>query len=56
MNKQTRGILIVIGLLSIGASIYAYVRDEQLESLSGTVIGLSLIVLAIYEKRKNEKR
>ena len=55
MSKQIQGILILIGLVSIGASIYGYFRDGQLESLSGTLIGLSLIILAFYDKKNNNK-
>ena len=56
MSKQIQGILILIGLVSIGASIYGYFRDGQLESLSGTLIGLSLIILAFYDKKNNKKK
>ncbi|MBV6646419.1 MAG: hypothetical protein KI790_13270 [Cyclobacteriaceae bacterium] len=56
MNKQIKWTLIAIGSLTILATIYAYFTDkEEFNPLIGAVIGLSLIVLPLFDKNHNHE-
>ena len=56
MKKQTRYLLIVIGIASILAGIYQAVRTGVwLDALSGVFIGLALIGTVMIEQNKEDK-
>ena len=55
MNKQIKVTILVIGSITIIASIYAYFNNKGVEALSGVVIGLSLVVTAFLNKKTKGK-
>ena len=55
MNKQTKGIFIGIGIVTLGVSVLEYYRGETVAGLSAAVIGLSLLYLAFYNKKKEDQ-
>ena len=56
MKKQTRYLLIGIGIASILAGIYQAVRTGVwLDALSGVFIGLALIGTVMIEQNKEDK-
>jgi hypothetical protein len=55
MNKQTGYFIIGIGIASILAGVFgAICSGEFLDSISGVVIGASLIGTVIYERNKDD--
>jgi hypothetical protein len=55
MNKQTGYFIIGIGIASILAGVFGAIRSgEFLDSISGVVIGASLIGTVIYERNKDD--
>lgn len=56
MKKQTASLIIGIGIASIIAGVYsAYRTGEIMESLSGVMIGVTLIGTVIFERNKKDK-
>ena len=56
MKKQTGYLIIGFGIASILAGIYEGVRSQELmDSLSGVLIGVALIVTVIIERNKNSQ-
>lgn len=57
MNKQIKWTLVVIGSLTILATIYAYLTNKEgFNPLIGAVIGLSLIVLPFFATTSDDKK
>ena len=54
MKKQTKQAFIAIGTIASVASIFTYYIEPELLNLSGLLIGLSVIVLAFYDEKKND--
>ncbi|SMG36105.1 hypothetical protein SAMN05661096_02406 [Marivirga sericea] len=53
MDKKTRYLLILIGFLSVATGIYgAFKTGEIIDSFSGVIIGLSIVVIALIERNK----
>lgn len=53
MNKSTQYLIIGLGIASILFAVYGIIRgNEFIDSLSGIVIGASLIGTVIFQKNK----
>ncbi|UZO80082.1 hypothetical protein NBT05_14140 [Aquimarina sp. ERC-38] len=54
MNKITKNLIILIGIISILASIYGLLNDRKLiEVIGGIAIGLSIIGSVFLRQNKN---
>jgi len=54
MDKATKWVLVVIGIVTAGICTYKYFQEYDSKVLIGTFLGVSLIVLPFISKDKSK--